>query len=707
MKVKHLKKIFILLVLLLFPMMIQAKAVESEVSSTSGIIKEFPIGRVSIENVGYTRYSNLMSSGIAGVTIKGAVYNSYSRDAQLHVLLKLYNKDKQVLQEFASDLLIPQNGTGSYQETIYANEIEYTLDDIQYYSLEAELNTDVEILEKGENDTYYLENYFVKVNVGENNVYHVEESFLATFRNKIVEIESGIPFRHVYVREDGTKVNKRAVIRDIEVDQYYKLSTEKGIRTLTIGQLDKTNTKRNYFIQYNYNVGKDILKNGDEFVFYLVSHYDVKIDGLSFEVTMPKSFDKDKIQFVDQNGIKIENVSYEVDGNTITGSIEGIINPQMAYAIRVDLEDHYFQHCTSNISTFMILSAVLPISFVVITLLLWFLEKKQRENVQYQGDFLFNKEINALELSYLYFGQVKDSAIATLFLNLANKGYIAIEMLKKGYKIIKKREYDGHDRLEKAFMKELFKEQDTLLRKDLSLSLSSMKELLGNYLSDEKRKKKIYSMPFFNHKLLYWMMILLILSVNTIHIFIEYQPSVIFINILLSAIGYGILLYGLFYKNNVMEKMIYTLIALVLIVIPIVLTSYQAFLVDVRSLVIYIVSILCMLVIFSVAHLMSNRTRYGKKMYTKIHAYKYYLVHSSDPLIEKELRKNPSLLYQVLPNAFVLGISDSMVDKFKDKKLKKPDWYIVKDFTLDAFYMDVKNIYSDIFIALKNSGSNQ
>lgn len=704
---KHLKKIFFLFIFFFFPFLVQAESVESEISSTSGIIKEFPVGRVSIENVGYTRYSNLMSSGTAGITIKGAVYNSYVRDVQLHIILKLYDKDKKVLQEFSSSLFVQESGTGSYQETIYANEIEYTLDDIQYYSLEAELNTDVEILEKGENDTYYLENYFVKVDVSENNIYHVEESFLATFRNKVIPIESGIPFRHSYVREDGTKVNKRAIIRDIKVDQYYKLSTEEGIRTLTIGQLDKTNTKKNYSIQYNYNVGKDTLKDGDEFVFYLVSHYDVKIDGLSFEVTMPKDFDHDQIKFVDQNGIEIDNVSYEVNENKIAGKIEGLINSQMAYAIRIDLEDYYFQDCTSNISEFLILSTIVPIVFVVITLILWFIEKKQRGNTNYHGDFLFNKEINALELEYLYSGHVKDNAIATLLLSLANKGYIELEILKKGYKIKKKREYKEHDRLEKAFMKELFQEQDVLDRKDLSLSLASIRKIIENSLSDTKRKKKIFSHPILNFKIVYWMMMFIILSINTVNIFIEYQPSVIFVNILLSTIGYGILFYGVFYKSRVMEKMIYSLIGLILIAIPIVLTSYQAFLVDSSYLFIYFVGILCMLIIFSVSHLMSNRTRYGKKMYTKIHAYKNYLITSNDSLIEKELYKNPALLYQVLPNAFVLGISDSIVAKFKNKELKQPDWYIVKEFTLEQFYMDIKNIYSDIFIALKNSGSNQ
>ena len=61
----------------------------------------------------------------------------------------------------------------------------------------------------------------------------------------------------------------------------------------------------------------------------------------------------------------------------------------------------------------------------------------------------------------------------------------------------------------------------------------------------------------------------------------------------------------------------------------------------------------------------------------------------------------------MLPYALVLGISDKWCNKFKEKELKKPSWYICEKFNLDDFYSDVKNIYSDIFVSLKNSGSNE
>lgn len=698
---KYLRNV-ILLIFICLPILVFAKPVESELSSINGIIKKFNVGRISIENVGYTRYSNLLSSGVSGVTIKGALYNSYARDVKLEITLKVYNKNQEPLQEFISDVAVDENGKATYQQNIYSNEISYSLDDIKYYSLTAELGTDVEILEKGENDVYYLEDYFVRVNVNDNNVFNVEESFLATFRNKIVEVKSKIPFRHVYVRDDGTKVNKRAIISNIDTDDYYNLTTEEGLRVLTIGKEDKTNTKKNYYLTYDYNVGVDTLNDNDEFVFYLISNYDVKVDGLSFEIVMPKEFDKDNIEFVDQYGTEVKNVDYEVNGNVITGAIDGIINPQVAYAIRIKLDDNYFGKCTNNISNLLIASIFVPIVFVILTLLFWFIEKKQRNKV-YKGNMYFNKNINALELSYLYNGKVKDHDIPSLLFNLANEGYIEIEKLKKGYKIIKKRDYKGIDRVEKIFMNELFDDGDILYRKDLSISLYSIKEMINSKLSDDKRKKKIYSDSFINRKIIYWIMILIILAMNIINLLIEYQPSVIMFNITVSAIGYIILLYSLFKKKSIMEKMLYTLVALIFIVIPIVLTSYKAFLVDMTYDIVYIVGIICMLIIISVAGLMSDRTRYGRYIFTKIESYKNYLMKLDKDIIVREYKKNKNLLYDILPNAFVLGTSDKIMELFKDIVVDGPEWYKCQDFKTDEFYDDFKNIYSDIFIALKSS----
>ena len=102
-----------------------------------------------------------------------------------------------------------------------------------------------------------------------------------------------------------------------------------------------------------------------------------------------------------------------------------------------------------------------------------------------------------------------------------------------------------------------------------------------------------------------------------------------------------------------------------------------------------------------------QRTRYGNKMLNKINAYKTYLLTCKNAVIEKELRENKNSIYEVLPYTLVLGVADRWIDKYREKELEKPEWYVSEEFKLSEFYTDIMNIYSDIFIALKNNRSNE
>jgi hypothetical protein len=129
----------------------------------------------------------------------------------------------------------------------------------------------------------------------------------------------------------------------------------------------------------------------------------------------------------------------------------------------------------------------------------------------------------------------------------------------------------------------------------------------------------------------------------------------------------------------------------------------MAFVEDSLKLSAYIVGLLCMIVIALIMNAMGNRTVYGNMMYNKINAYKQFLTTVDIKTVITEVRyNNRNLLYDVLPYAIVLGISDKWVDKFAGSNASKPKWYKCNTFKLDTFYQDVKDVYSDIYIALKS-----
>ena len=83
--------ISLFILLLIFPIFVEAKVLESELSSVNRMIKYFEVGKVSIVNIGYTRYSNIHYTGKAGVSSSGMVYNKYIRDVEVEVSLNIYN----------------------------------------------------------------------------------------------------------------------------------------------------------------------------------------------------------------------------------------------------------------------------------------------------------------------------------------------------------------------------------------------------------------------------------------------------------------------------------------------------------------------------------------------------------------------------------------------------------------------------------------
>ena len=551
---KLLIKVFIMVIFFCIPVFVYADLVETNITPINANIEEMNLNKITFKGFSYTRFLDLNNSGAPGDEVRGLIINDYVRDVELDVSLNVYNSKKELIKSISQTVFIGSKDQVMYRGFVKQKELGGKLNDIKYYSLVTDLKSDVEILDSEDSNPYYIENYNIKVDVLENNVYKVDTSFIATYKKHVNSVDVSIPFRHKYVREDGTKVNKRAVISDIISNDDISLETIKANRIATIGKEDKTNTKKNYNFQYTYNVGRDTLKDNDEFVFYLINNYDVKVDGLSFEIKMPNVFSESGISFVDSDGIKVEDVDYKVENNIIKGKIDGVINPSTSYAITIKLPDKYFVNCSKNVSKLSIISLITSIIFLLISLLIAYIVKRYHKKNIYNKIY-FNSKINSLEVGYLYNGKVKLSDIGTLLLCLANKGYISIDNTKKNYKIIKVKEYKENDRVEKIFMEELFKEKNEITRKELFDSLSNVESLMNEKLSS-KLDKKIFIKPVFNYRLIFWLMIAIIFILNTRNILIEYQPSYILLNTLVCGIGLIILINGMLRRIKPIERII-------------------------------------------------------------------------------------------------------------------------------------------------------
>lgn len=115
----------------MIPLVVNAEPVESELTKKTEGIGQFEVGKLQITNVSYTSYSNMYSTGKAGVTVSGIVKNEYVRNVEAEVTLTLYDKNKDVLAKRIALVNINAKDKTNYREKIFIDEINFSFDSIK------------------------------------------------------------------------------------------------------------------------------------------------------------------------------------------------------------------------------------------------------------------------------------------------------------------------------------------------------------------------------------------------------------------------------------------------------------------------------------------------------------------------------------------------------------------------------------------------
>lgn len=280
------------------------------------------------------------------------------------------------------------------------------------------------------NYEYAITQYDINIKVNENNTFNITEDINVYFNVEKHGIFRKIPLKNTVVRLDGMTSKNRAELSDIKVSDNYNLSTENGYKVIKIGDKNYSMTgQKNYKISYLYNIGKDIGTDYDEFYFNIIGdEWDTTISDITFTITMPKEFDKTKLGFSSgkTGSTNNSNIIYTVDGNIITGSYKGTLNPGEALTVRLELPEGYFVGTGFGPDYFVFLAALLPILFVVITFILWRKYGKDDPVIE-TVEFYPPEGFNSAEIGFLYKGKADNQDVISLLIYLANSLAFIIE----------------------------------------------------------------------------------------------------------------------------------------------------------------------------------------------------------------------------------------------------------------------------------------
>lgn len=469
---------------------------------------------------------------------------------------------------------------------------------------------------------YVINNYNVKIDVAEDNILHITETIDVYFNEARHGIYRTIPRRFAVEREDGSSSNAKIKLKHFKCSDDYDLSSTGDEYSIQIGDADETiKGNHTYVLSYDYIIGKDLLDDADELYYNIIgTEWDTLIKNVTFEINMPKEFDSSKLGFSAgyKGEVGTEAVDYSVDGNKIVGKMTVPLGSRKGLTARLELPEGYFMLDKSKENLSVAMLAVLPCIVLIAVLIIWRIFGKDKKVVDVV-EFYPPEGMNCVDVAHWYKGSVNGEDVVPLLIEIANEGYLTIDDNKSGSYIIKRiKSYDGNDKSKATFMKGLFIHGDTTYKSRLEDDFYIYIDKIRNSYNMGKNKKNVFVKTSLWMRAVCWLIIAC----------------------------FAFFSFGIFSESYQTKPCIYALGA---------------------GLVIYLCA-------FIISFFVRKRTDDGHRMLERINGFKIFLETAEKERLEALVEENPQYFYNILPYAYVLGVSKKWVEKFETIAIEPPVW---------------------------------
>lgn len=546
---------------------------------------------------------------------------------------------------------------------------------------------------------YDITKYDVEIIVDEHNKYSIKENIDTYFNVSKHGIVRMIPLYNNIIRQDGIRERNRVLISNVHVNEEFASSRENNNYVLKIGSADKTiNGKHSYTISYDYDIGLDKNNKYDELYFNIIgTNWDTDISNVTFKITMPKEFDVSKLGFSygEYGESNTDNISYDVDGNVITGSFDGTLLAGEGLNVRMELPEGYFIRKSVGSSLLECWYYIIPILGVIVAYVVWKKYGKDDQVVDVVS-FYPPENMNSLDVAFAKKGSVNSNDAVSLLVYLASKGYIKIVEDKKSksrFTIQKVKEYDGNNKEEELFFRGLFKKVwDSISSDELNESFYLTINSILTKKNSTANRKELFNSKSSNKRYILFLFMLITSSLSTIIPALGYKLSdVIFSIIICNLIGIvALIIVGIIYDNNCTKKGLNSALGfafffvLALAVANFTIIGFEYIYYDTVYLIGFILCMVCTYLIYFFYLIVTKRTEYGNKVLGEVNGFKKFLETAEKDKLESLVHDDPSYFYNILPYAYVLGVSDAWIKQFEGIAIAPPDWYESAD-TFDYY----------------------
>lgn len=310
-----------------------------------------------------------------------------------------------------------------------------------------------------------------------------------------------------------------------------------------------------------------------------------------------------------------------------------------------------------------------------IALFIYFLLKRDRKDMVCPVELKCPDDLTPMELGFLVDGVVDSQDLSSLLVYWASKGFISISKDGKTLKRVVEKLPDSSAKYEQNIFKKIFVDDKNILADDISKRLSGT-AVVENAVSTVQNS---IGKQYFDNKVLYFRQIFIVLLALFNYLAILFFRLEYYVDVFPIVEGYAIAssvmivvaawwhlnYYDYRHKNNKKVGKIISFVFLIVIFAAIIGLDCYFFWTDLYQVIFLVtVSVLMFLAILMCRNLQIY-SKEGVKKLGQVLGFKQFLEVAEKDRIVMLAEENPHLYYDVLPYAFVLGVSDKWIEKLE------------------------------------------
>ncbi len=541
-------------------------------------------------------------------------------------------------------------------------------------------------------EAFNITSYNIDMTVYKDNSYAVIETIDVSFTEQRHGIIRSLPLK--------TYRGKTALISDIDVFEH-KFFTDKIANNMEIriGDPDRyASSSQKYTIAYVYTIGDDYLKDRDELYWNLIGlDWDCTIENVTFKINMPKPFSSDRLYFTHgkKGSTKHDNVDWNIEGNTIKGSLLVPLMPNDAFTIALPLQEGYFSEAEKISNNLIIYGWLLSIASFGTGMLLWLFMGRKKQ-VFPTVEFYPPQGLTSADVGFLYDGRVDYFDITSLIIYWADKGYLSIteEIVKrrfgtkKSFTLTKLRDIpDDSQTYEKEMFEGLFLMGDgvkvrteQLEKRFYTVGDNAKKQVKSSFENNEETR------IFSKTNILCRGLLLLAGVISTLSLSYmvmkesgnvgeaELLGKSIIMSVIIMTAVYSLMHILKNWKGiNKGERIKQLIFALLFCGVICGIYIYSLSLSG--NILTGVLSIISVAILGILSNSCSRRTKLGMWYEGKLTGFREFLKTVESDRIKLLVDENPGYFYNVLPFAMVLGVTDKWAKNFDSIMKEPPSWY--------------------------------